>query len=198
MLNALLVSSGFSSEKVVDLVKSIINDKGYSKGVVITTAHPKRENAHWSKITKEQLELFGLEMGFVDFSKGESIGEDIDLIYVTGGNTFELLKYAKDVNFKADLDKFFERGGLYIGSSAGALILSKDITSAAEISPDENEIGLEDLSGLGYVDFHFVPHYRKEMEVEVERFKKLTEHEVKVFRNGEGIYLKGDSALLLN
>ena len=187
--HALLAAAGLRGEPIQAIVQKAIHQKRYKKGVIVTTAHPKREEAHWAKVTKEQLEAFGLAMSFVDLEKGEGIG-DADVVYVTGGNTFTLLFWAKKMHMYEQLLELFERGGMYIGSSAGAVIFSPNITSAGEIHPDKNDIGLADLQGFDFVPFHIVPHYTKEMEEDIAAFlEKHPSATIERLQNGEGIYL---------
>jgi len=44
-----------------------------------------------------------------------------------------------------------------IGVSAGSIIITPDINTSV-FCGDENQIGLIDSSGLGLIDFYFVPH----------------------------------------
>lgn len=82
-----------------------------------------------------------------------------DFIYVTGGNTFFLLQELK----KAGADKLIKEqisaGKIYIGESAGAMILSPNIEYVTEMDSLKHTPDLQDFSGLGLVDFYIVPHY---------------------------------------
>jgi len=80
-----------------------------------------------------------------------------DIIYVCGGNTFYLLKYMNDCNFKNALMAFLENDGIYIGSSAGAIVMSPDISFITEMD-DPSVINLNDNNGLSMIDFYFLPH----------------------------------------
>ena len=129
---------------------------------------------------------------FLDIEGKTNLDIKTDIIYVCGGNTFALLKYAKESEFKEQIEKLFSRGGLYMGSSAGSLILSPDIESAAEINPDKNKVGLSDIKALNFIDFAFVPHYRVSMDKKINLFKQKTNKKIKTFADGTGIYIKND------
>lgn len=83
-----------------------------------------------------------------------------DAVFLSGGNTFYFKESLKRAGLDNRLQKFAKRGGALLGLSAGSIILTPDIT-AAKVGPvrDVNEVGLQDLSGLGLTDFLFVPHY---------------------------------------
>jgi len=79
--------------------------------------------------------------------------EKSDIFYVAGGNTFFLLEHMNKSGFKKCLSNDF----LYIGSSAGSVIMSPDINF---ISPmDEKEkANLDSTKGLNQIWFAFLPH----------------------------------------
>ncbi len=49
---------------------------------------------------------------------------DYDAIYVCGGSTKYLTERIKELNIKPVIDKFIEKGGIYIGVSAGSICAS--------------------------------------------------------------------------
>ena len=83
--------------------------------------------------------------------------EGMDIIYCTGGNTFCLLEYMRATNFKSVLNDFFGSGGIYIGSSAGSIVMGPDIGFAAPVD-DASRATLSDYKSLGFVDFYIMPH----------------------------------------
>ena len=68
------------------------------------------------------------------------------VIYVCGGNTFKLLKFARQANFKFSIENLLKRNGVYVGVSAGSIIVGPSINIANEVEPDPNTIGLDDLT----------------------------------------------------
>ncbi len=201
--HGLLVSSGFSSPAILEKVRNIVRDRMYTKAHIVTTARPEKEHAPWNAVTKEQLEDMGLTVSFVDFDAGESIDADTDLIYVCGGNTFHLLRsiQVSSVSIREQILALCARGGLYIGSSAGAVIASPDISSADEVHPDRNIDGVTDYSGFNFVSRHIIPHYDSSMDSAIRDFCEkyhLTADQIVLLRNGEGLYVDGDKETLLS
>ena len=82
---------------------------------------------------------------------------DIDVIYVSGGNTFTGLKLIKDSRFDKEIIKYVNNGVIYIGRSAGSHIATNNIEHVLEF--DSNDIGTNDYDGLGLVDCILVCHY---------------------------------------
>ncbi|MEM7618820.1 MAG: Type 1 glutamine amidotransferase-like domain-containing protein [Pseudomonadota bacterium] len=119
--------------------------------------------------------------------------QDIDIIYCTGGNTYVLLEWMKKTNFKSTLDSFFERGGIYIGSSAGSIVIGPDIEFVGDID-DRSKSDITDLSGLGYIHFYILPHmnnpkFADALKPEIEKLKAASK-EVKLLNDDEYIWLK--------
>lgn len=80
-----------------------------------------------------------------------------DHIFVSGGNTFALLAAMRQCGFAHQIKPFLNRGGAYIGSSAGAVVLAPDIAYIAPMD-DPHHTPLSDTSGLNLIPFHPIPH----------------------------------------
>jgi dipeptidase E len=81
-----------------------------------------------------------------------------DAIQLPGGDTFDFLARARKYNLESKLRAFLARGGALIGVSAGSILMTPDILTAA-ICGDPMPFGPLDSSGFGLVDFLFVPHF---------------------------------------
>jgi dipeptidase E len=173
MQTILLTSTGLSDPTVFARFKQLAELKGYRTVAIITTASEEKSENKYAKLALSQLESLGLSAEFVDLESAPDFDfSKFDVIYVMGGNTFRLLKFAKLANFSSTLNDLFERDGLYVGVSAGTIILSPSIDIANEISPDPNEVRLEDLSSFGLVPFHTAVHYDPSEEAGVKTFEK--------------------------
>ena len=118
---------------------------------------------------------------------------DIDLIYVSGGNTFATLKKIKDSGFDKYIIKYVENGVTYIGGSCGAHIVTQNIEHL--LSLDSNYCNLEDFDALGLFDGIIIPHYEaKEFNPNIR--KKLYNELVK--QNKYKVYkLKNDESIVI-
>ena len=192
--HGLLLSSGFSSPTIREKVAHIAKERTYKKAHIITTARPEKEKAPWNKVTKKQLEEIGMTVSYIDFDIGESLADDVDLIYVCGGNTFHLLHSIRTTSapIREQIMALCNRGGLYIGSSAGAVLTSPSIASAGEVHPDKNEDGVEDMTALHFIKQHVIPHYNPSFDEEIAAFQKkhkLSEDDIVLLRDGEALYI---------
>lgn len=164
-----LTSAGLPPETTEGFLNLLDKKPEKARVFFISTAsyseHPKGD-AEYVKKDKQRLH----ELGFsivedVDLRNENEQSlrsklENFDVIFVEGGNTFYLLKYAKESGFDKALKPFLERGGIYLGVSAGSYITAPDISPAQwKHADDQNIVGLKDLNGLGLIDFYLSPHY---------------------------------------
>ncbi len=81
-----------------------------------------------------------------------------DAIHLSGGNTFYFLSWLRKRKMMDILVKYVVGGGVLVGVSAGAILMTPDISTAA-FPGDSQMPGETDTTGLGLVDFAFIPHY---------------------------------------
>lgn len=127
-----LTSCGITNQNLKEEFYKLLN-KGIEKIKVlyITTAIDGEDDSDTSWIDKEYQTILNLGI------KEENIKEykmdyDIDLslydmIYMMGGNTFYLLKRIRDTKFDIKLKEAIDKGLIYVGSSAGSIILGNTI-----------------------------------------------------------------------
>ena len=82
-----------------------------------------------------------------------------DYIFVSGGNTFYLLQELRRKGADALITEQIRAGKLYIGTSAGSVILCPDIEFVKEMDYNYTAPELQSFTGLNIVDFYILPHY---------------------------------------
>lgn len=81
---------------------------------------------------------------------------EYDVIFVNGGYSGYLAKVMRKSGFVKILPELFKRNIIYVGSSAGAGVLSKTQDAASFYFGNPEPEALE-IGGLGIVDFEFYP-----------------------------------------
>lgn len=170
----LLTSTGLS----VDRTYSFVKEKGLEvlKNVtIITTAHPDKELGKYVQLAAQQFkELGAKEINFIDIEK-ESVPSNTTLLYVTGGNTFTLIKWAREKSLKETIEKLLNNNGMYIGVSAGAIILGNTIETALLGEGDKNVENLSNMIAFSIIDADIIVHADDKIEGELShdtKFKK--------------------------
>ncbi len=82
---------------------------------------------------------------------------NIDVIYISGGNTFGTLDKIRKCGYDKDIINYVKSGVIYIGGSAGAHIASADIEHITNY--DDNNVEMTDFRGLGLFNGVLVCHY---------------------------------------
>ncbi len=83
-----------------------------------------------------------------------------NILVISGGNTFTLLDNLRKSGLDKTIKEFVDKSEFSIaGFSAGAIILTPTIAICNLPGFDVNNVGLEDLTGLGVVNFEVFPHY---------------------------------------
>jgi peptidase E len=155
----ILTSRGLNTQTGKTLIKKILRKIDAEDKILLITMAEYGIN--------EILRNACVEMGFQKFNIFIYDGEskvDTDMafqyVYVSEGNTFELLDMIKRQGVMEIIKQNFLQGACYIGSSAGAMIAGSDIRLALDF--DRNFVRMEDFTSLGLFDGTVVPHYTKE------------------------------------
>ncbi|EKZ4847446.1 Type 1 glutamine amidotransferase-like domain-containing protein [Listeria monocytogenes] len=130
----------------------------------IPTASKVEEVIFYVEAGKKALEDLGLIVAELDVATEtlEEITATLkknDFIYVTGGNTFFLLQELKRSGADKLILEEIAKGKLYIGESAGAVILSPNISYIQSMDSVKKATNLTNYDALNLVDFSILPHY---------------------------------------
>ncbi|EAE6306725.1 peptidase [Listeria monocytogenes] len=130
----------------------------------IPTASKVEEVVFYVEAGKKALEDLGLIVEELDVAT-ETLEEITavlkknDFIYVTGGNTFFLLQELKRSGADKLILEEIAKGKLYIGESAGAVIMSPNISYIQSMDSAKKATNLTNYDALNLVDFSILPHY---------------------------------------
>lgn len=135
------------------------------KAVLIMTAAYGQGEGNYDWVYPQDidpLKQIGLQFDLLDLrDKSEAEVrqelEGVELIIVTGGDTYYLLKHMRGCNFGEILKEKLAAGVIYLATSAGAVVCSPDIDFIAPMD-SPTKAGLEDFAGFGLIPFGLVPH----------------------------------------
>lgn len=114
---------------------------------------------------------------------------DYDVVYVNGGYSGYLARAMRRSGFDRRLPELFEREIVYVGSSAGSMVLSK-VQDAASFYFGEPEPDALEIGGLGIVDFEFYPMHDSRWTPDlVEKIKAKRNKNLQYFlvRDGQAV-----------
>ena len=96
------------------------------------------------------------------FEKMSALVLDSDLIYVGGGNTYRMMKMWRRLGLDTVLAEAVSRGIVLSGLSAGAICWFKYGHSDSRSFSGNVEWGYIRVSGLGFINAVYCPHYHSE------------------------------------
>lgn len=191
-MKLLLTSTGLTHPEVVgEFLKLIERPVGdVAVGFVPVAARTESEIKYIQAAKQELIDLGTKKIIDINFSAGdEDKLKQCDVMYVCGGNTFHLLNEIRNKSFDDVITEFIQDGKLYVGVSAGTIVVTPSI-EVAQIEPaDENDVGLTNFAGLSVVDFEISPHTPEVVSYEnVEKY--MQDREIKLYAISDKTALK--------
>ena len=115
-----------------------------------------------------------------------------DVVLVNGGNTFYLLYWLKKSGFDQIIQDFVNKGGLYVGVSAGSYIACPTIEAAGWKHADNNKVKITDLTALNLVPFLITAHFQESYGEIVDKAAKLTKYPIVALSDTQAVLVLGD------
>lgn len=134
-------------------------DPSETKGVIITNAKERRtaeEKALKFQALQKDLSLIGLKdtVG-LDLREGIPDLNTFDYVFAAGGNTFALRQAMIETGFDERLKMYLDEGGVYVGESAGAIVIGPSLRGFESM---DNYFDGAPFEGAGIIDTVIVPH----------------------------------------
>lgn len=151
------------------------------------------EKATFETIHSDRYYLRMEEFGFLRnnvcvfdyYNSDEFLNLDIDVLYISGGNTFATLDRLRNCNFESEIIRYIKNGVIYIGGSAGAHIASQNIEHVSAFDPVPE--GMTEFSGLGLFDGILICHYTEERKDLYDRLKAEGKYKIYALTNDDSL-----------
>lgn len=166
-----------------------------NKVLAYMSSNGSETKQEYTDLWKSWAKDYDTEFLFIDNSKVDAKEEikillSANILVITGGNTFTLLRNLKRSGLDKAITDFSKKDNFVIsGFSAGALVLTPTINICNLPNFDENLVGLKDLSGLGFVNYEVFPHYSDKQKNILESYRKTTCNEVKEISDDDYILI---------
>lgn len=191
----------------LDKVTELLPRKPSELNVVfIPTAGDPYKEKSWLYEDRDKLVQMGFKVKDLNITgKTPSILnkelKNADVIFVAGGNTFYLLEKVRESGFDTIVKRLIDKGVIYIGSSAGSVLLCPTIAVVEGLDDPKEAPQLKSYTSLGIVDFLILPHYgdeqyKKKYEVIMKKWKNKG-YEMKLLTNRQAIIVHGDKCKIV-
>lgn len=170
-----------------------------------TAALPDKLDFH-IKYSMKLLSEMGLIVDELEISRASHLEiekklENNDYIYVAGGNTFFLLQEMNKSGSGDLIKEQINAGKLFIGESAGAILLAPDIEYSKDTDNPLAAPQLKTFEALNMIDFYPVPHYKNDPlkeAVETVILKYGAELPLVPFSNSQAILITGKEMQIIS
>lgn len=197
-MKLLLTSAGITNNSLEKALKKLVGGE-IKIAFIPTAANVEEGDKSWLIEDINKCKKLGsvevADISILDKKDWFPILKRANVIFVGGGNTTYLLNEVKKSGLDRELKNLLSER-VYVGISAGSMILSKTIQTSLEylfrLYDDESE---NPPLGLGFIDFDIRPHLNSS------HFEKVTEKNLdKLFKNfSNTLYvLDDDSAVLVD
>lgn len=199
-MKLLLTSSGLSNRHIAQALAELV-DKPASMckvGFVPIAINAESGSKDW--VINQLLSFWRYGYGWIDIidpSANDSGWEQrlavVDIVYLSGGNTFHLLNQVRKTGFDSWLEEH-KNNKVYVGSSASTILVTPTIAIAGVEPGDPNLPNLTDLTGLSWVDYEISPHVPNEVPYEsTETYAKSTKNILYALDDDMAIKVEGST-----
>lgn len=163
-MKLLLTSAGITNDVLAKALTRLTGKKPeeVKVGFIPTAANVEEGNKDWFIGQITNLTKYGYN--WIDIIDPSAAGVDwkkrfneTDVIFISGGNTFHLLDQVRKTGL-SDWLMEHKQDKVFVGSSAGSILLTPKIAVAHVEPGDPNLAEITDLQGLGWVSFEISPH----------------------------------------
>lgn len=202
-MNRLILTSSFV--EVADFIIDEIKDEVTTSGTVAFFDTASRVEAvdFYVKDAQEWFAKNGFNIIMMDLEKMniDSVKRtlnDAEIIYVSGGNTFFLLQEWKKHGIDNLILDQISKNKLYIGESAGSIILSSNIDYVSKMDDRQLVPTLDSTEALNVIDFHPIPHYDNEpfKEAVLNILESKQDHNLVAFSNNQALIIENDDLII--
>lgn len=199
-MKLLLTSSGITNKSIKEALFELVGKKAEETSLAfIPTASNVEIGDKWWVI-KDLVNLQKLNFKQIDIVDISALDEKIwkprleesDVLFFEGGNSYHLMDWMNKSGLTKLLPELLKTR-VYVGVSAGSTVVSKDLALHLSQTLYEEDLDKsEDIAGLNYVNFYFLPHMNSEY------FTKLGKENIEQSVNGmaEKIYAMDDNSAL--
>lgn len=171
----------------------------------IPTAAAVERLGFFTKISKWMLKAMGASVTVLDVSAvpRETMEAELsacDVVFVCGGNTFYLLQELGRSGADELIKREVERGKLYVGESAGAIVAAPDIAYSRAMDDPGKAPALDSTARLGLTGFYTVPHagnheFGRAVEAIADEFGQVLD--LRVIGDKQAIHVEDGRATML-
>ena len=202
MKTLFLTSIGLPIETRAYFLKLLAKPIKETRVAFVPTAADPDKKKWYVKAALDELKEIGFPIEMVDLKapveKVRDSIEKCDVLYINGGNTFYLMDWIRKSKLDEYLGDLLEEGKIYLGASAGSIIVGPDIACAGwDPGWDKNVVNTKDTCGLSFVDFAISPHFTEPEKCILTKNAKKVDYKIWPITDQQAILVQGAEITLV-
>ena len=169
-MKLLLTSMGLTNKSIANALFELTGKRPEDTTIVFipTASNVELGNKDWLitdliNLRKQSFKSIEItDISAVDEKIWKPSLEGADVLFFEGGNTYHLMRWLNRSGLAKLLPELL-KDKVYVGVSAGSMVTSPDL--ALKFSQELYDVDMletEELEGLNFVDFYFLPHLNSE------------------------------------
>ncbi len=169
-MKLLLTSNGLSNDSIAKALFDLVGKKPEETKIVFipTASNVEIGDKEWfienlvdiQKCGFEEIEI--ADISVVEENSWRPKLERADVLFFEGGNTRHLMWWLNKSGL-SDLLPELLKTKVYVGASAGSMVTNKTLAlTMSQLVYGEDLDQTEEMKGLNFVDFYFLPHFNSE------------------------------------
>lgn len=199
-MKLLLTSGGLINTSIANALFELVGKKPQDTSLVFIPTAANMESGDKEWFIDDLVNLKKQNFKQIDIADISAVEEKVwrpkleqaDVLFFEGGNTFHLMEWINKSELAALLPELLKTK-VYVGVSAGSMVTNKDLAlKLSQIIYEEDFDKTENMVGLNFVDFYFLPHLNSEY------FIKMREENIRKAVEGmkERVYALDDQSAL--
>jgi len=165
-MKLLLTSGGITNKSIARALFDLVGKKPEDTSLVFVPTASNLEKGDKSWLINDLVNLKKLRLKSIDIADISAVGKEIwlpkieeaDILFFEGGDSYHLMEWMNKSGLTKTLPELL-KSKVYVGLSAGSMITSKDLAlKQTQILYGEDLDRREDMAGLSFVNFYFLPH----------------------------------------
>jgi dipeptidase E len=192
----LFLASRFQNSRTIEKLQDYIGGlKGKEIAYIPTASNGENKYGFWKNDPNGSYKFLQKMKAKVkpvvleDF-KNNSVMRELerkDIIWFSGGMTGYLMYWIKRCEIDLNIKRLLERGAVYFGASAGAMVAGKTI-DIATFGFVDNERGAQGIKPMNLVDFDIFPHFQDKFLPKIK--EKYKGSKLYLLKDGEEIIVE--------
>lgn len=165
-MKLLLTSAGITNNSLANALAELTGKRFEDTSLVFIPTASNVEKGDKSWLIDNLVQLQKLNFKQIEIADISAIPEKLwrprleeaDVLFFEGGNTYHLMEWLNESGLTKSLPELLKKR-VYVGVSAGSMVTNPDLAlKISQVVYSEDLDRSEDMDGLKFVDFYFLPH----------------------------------------